>query len=175
MKLVIDVHPAHTNLETINQSENTLTLKCVSETLINIINAGERNILHWHGITVIIADGICHCKVGLVEQAMFNMKKCLINIFPTKPHCSDLFELNHRLAIIKTFINERPTFTMNQQYFTLQIFQIATLKRSQRLDHPQLLSDLVFPTNSVIKESLYLLSNQSKQILTGLAADLSKR
>ena len=138
------------------------------------MNSGEKNILHKHGISVIIADGIRHCKVGLTEQAVFNVKKALINIFPNKPHCTDLFELNHRLAIIENFINECPTFAMDKQYFTPHIFQIATLKQSQRLDSPHLLSDLIFPTNKVIKESLYLLSHQSKQMLTGLAADLAK-
>ena len=64
---------------------------------------------------------------------------------------------------------------MDNQYFTPHIFQIATLKRSPQLDSPQLLSDLIFPTNKIIKESLYLLSQDSKQILTGLASDLAAK
>ena len=58
---------------------------------------------------------------------------------------------------------------------TPYIFQVATLKRSQRNDSPMILSDLVFPTNKIIKEALYLLSQESRQMLTGLASDLGKK
>ena len=106
MKLVIDAHSSHTNLESGQPPDDNLTLKCVSETLINIVKKGETNILYRHGITIIIANGVHHLKVGLVENAVYNIKQCLINLFLAKPHITDLFELNHRLAIIETFINE---------------------------------------------------------------------
>ena len=71
-----------------------------------ILKSKHKNILHQHGISVTVADGIRHSKVGLAEQAVFNVKKALIHIFPNKPNCTDLFELIHRLAIIETYLNE---------------------------------------------------------------------
>ena len=41
------------------------------------------------------------------------------------------------------------------------------------MDSPQLISELVFPTGNTIRESLYLLSQQSRNLLTNLATDLS--
>ena len=122
-------------------------------------------------MTVIIADGTRHSKVGLAEQCVWNVKKILINLFPNKPHCSDLFQLIHRLALVELFLNERPTFGMGKTFFTPNIFQIATLKRAQTV-HPELLSELIFPTNQVIAQSVSLLSTQSKQTLTMIASDL---
>ena len=173
-KIVVDLHPSHINLET-NELSKDGSVQCVSQTLLNILKKGESNILSSRGISVILADGVRHSKVGLAESTVWSVKQCLIQLFPTKQNCSDLFEFNHRLSIIQTFLNEHPIFSIGREICTPHIFNVASLKCAGNLDPPQLLSTLIFPSNAEIKQSLNILSTESKRILTSLASDLSQQ
>ena len=65
-------------------------------------------------------------------------------------------------------------FWFGKNYFTPEVFQVATLKRAKKVE-PQLISEIVFPTNQIISEALTLLSTQSRQTLTMIANDLSTK
>ena len=41
-KIIVDAHLSHTNLDTTEHSEDTVSLNCVSPTLVNILNSGEK-------------------------------------------------------------------------------------------------------------------------------------
>ena len=88
-----------------DQTGYSATITGISETLLKSLNAGDRNILARHGVTVVIVNATRHSKVGLAENMVYNIKKALINIFLTHPHVSSLFKLNHRLALIEQFLN----------------------------------------------------------------------
>jgi hypothetical protein len=63
----------------------------------------------------------------------------------------------------------------NKNYFTPHIFKVAALKRSNKVEQTQILSDFVFPKTADIWEALCILSQNSRQMLNRLAADLSSR
>jgi len=48
------------------------------------------------GFQITVGEGQRHAKVGLAESAVFNLKKILIRIFPTKPQNTDLFDFYHK-------------------------------------------------------------------------------
>ena len=79
-KIVVDAHPTHMAVH--GNGNDAITLKSVSPTVKGILNRGKSNILKNRGISLLIADGIHHSVVGLVEQAIWNIKKVLINLFP---------------------------------------------------------------------------------------------
>ena len=80
---------------------------------------------------MIVADGQRHSLVGLFESVVYNVKKLLMSLFPNWPHVTDLFELNHRLSLIESFLNECPMFAVGDQYFTPEVFQVSALHRNQ--------------------------------------------
>merc|ERR1712105_566381 len=102
--------------------------KCLTNTK-KILQDGLPHLITDKGFQITVAEGQIHAKVGLAESAVFNLKKILIRIFPTKPPNTDLFEFWHKLALIENYINERPTFAIQDQYFTPNIFKIASLKK----------------------------------------------
>ena len=55
-KVIVDLHPAHINLES-NINENEQQVKCVSPTLIKCIKNGQTNLLNSKGISIILAQG----------------------------------------------------------------------------------------------------------------------
>ena len=99
----------------------------------------------------------------------------LIRIFPTKPLNIDLFDFNHRLSLIETYLNERPTFAIQDQYFTPNIFKIATLKRASAPMSVNSLSETIFPSTKELRDATFLLSAETKKMLTQLAAELSRK
>ena len=142
----------------------------------DILKKGNNNLLATKGIYVLLAEGNNHQKVGLSEQVVWNVKQCLIQLFPTTSNCSDLFEFNHRLSLVSTFLNERPSFEIDNEVYNPHIFNISTLKyRSAQNDPPQLLSSLVFPDNREMADAINILTRQSQRILTTLASELSAR
>ena len=126
-KIIIDQHPAHLLLGS-KKPTTGATLKGVQDRLYRALSNGDQALLEKHGIRVIIADGNRHSLVGLCENAVYNVKKLLISLFPNRPHVQDLFELNHRLSLIEQFLNKRPTFAVGDQYFTPEAFQVANLQ-----------------------------------------------
>ena len=95
-------------------------------------------------------------------------------MLPNGPHCSDMFQLILRLALIETFLNNRPMFGLGENYFTPEIFQIQTLKMAQTVDH-ELLSEILFPTNQTLSEAVTLLATESRNMLTKMASDISAK
>ena len=127
------------------------------------------------GFQITVSEGQRHPKVGLAESAVFSVKKLLIRMFPTQPTNIDLFDFNHKLALIKTYLNERPSFALQDQYFTPHIFKIATLKRASAPMSVTPLSDTIFPSTKEIRDAVFLLSSENKQMLTQLASELSRK
>ena len=72
MKIVIDAHPSHVAVHS-NENDD-ITLKSVSPTLKGILDRGKSNILKNRGVSLVVANGIQHSKVGLVEQSIWNIK-----------------------------------------------------------------------------------------------------
>ena len=126
-KIIIDQHLAHLLLGLEKAATGTM-LSGVPDTLYRALSNGEQALLEKHGIGVIIADGNRHSLVGLCENAVYNVKKLLISLFPNRPHIEDMFELNHRLSLIEQFLNERPTFAVGDQYFTPEAFEMVNLQ-----------------------------------------------
>ena len=173
-KIVVDAHSSHGPLETPETTRQAMHLESKSETLQGILQNNERNVLQDAGISVVIAEGLRHTKVGLAENTVFNVKKALVHLFPNQPNFLDLFELNHKLSLIEAYLNNRPTFAVDHQYMTPHVFRVASLKRSSKEDN-QVISDLIFPKNKDIRSALYLMTQNSRAMLNGLAADLSAR
>ena len=96
-------------------------------------------------------------------------------MFPTRPTNIDLFDFNHKLALIETYLNERPSFALQDQYFTPHIFKIATLQRASAPLSVNSLSDTIFPSTKEIRDAVFLLSNDNKTMLTQLAAELARK
>ena len=90
-KVIVDLHPAHLNLESnVNKNDEQGAI-CVSPTLIQSIKSGETNLLNSKGISIILAQGKNHSKIGLYEQVVFNIKKLMVHLFPRDNTCQDIF------------------------------------------------------------------------------------
>ena len=109
-KIVLDAHTSHAVFET-EQLDPDMTVTGVSATLLKSLNDSDRNVLETHSISIIIADGTRHSKIGLAENIVFNLKQAINNLFPNIPTVSSLFDLQHRLSLLELFLNERPTFS----------------------------------------------------------------
>ena len=141
LRIVVDQLTAHVALKP--------NIKHVSPTLRKTIEEGMSHLITDKGFQITITDGQRHSKVGLAESAVHNLKKILIRTFPTKPTNVDLFEFNHKLALVESYINERPTFLLNDQYFTPHIFKIASIKTTIGPMSINSISDTIFhPLNS---------------------------
>ena len=127
------------------------------------------------GFQITVAEGQRHPKVGLAETAVYSLKKLLIRLFPASPLNIDLFDFNHRLALIESYLNQRPTFALQDQYLTPHIFKIATLKRASAPMSVNSLSETIFPSTRELRDAIFLLSAENKKMLTQLAAELSRR
>lgn len=175
-KIVLDAHSSHAPLVTgeLVAGETGEIYLARSNTLNEILARGQSNILQSSGITVIVAPANRHKFVGLAENTVYNVKKCLINLFPTTRFFHDLFEVYHKISLIETYLNDRPSFALDSHYIKPNVFRIATLKHDDSKLKPQLISDLVFPQTTQICDALVALTNDSKQMLNALAADLSK-
>ena len=105
-----------------------------------------------------------------MEVAVFNVKNTLIMLFASQENALDIFEFHHRLALVELYLNERVTFCVKNSYFSPYVFDIAKLKHSQQSSNSQLISEQIFPKNKEIADALYLLSSDSRKLLTNLSA-----
>ena len=97
-----------------------------------------------------------------------------MHLFVGKPTIHGLFDLTHRLSLIESFLNDRPTYALSNQIATPNIFEIATLRFSQTVG-PTVISHLAVPKGQEIQNTLYLMSQESKKMLTTIATNLSER
>ena len=173
-KLVVDNHTSHSGLQGKQDP-----VRSISKTLQNMVDGdGEGNLkraLHQRGIFIAVAESKRHSKVGLAEHAIYNLKQALFHLFPGTPQCMDLFEFSHRLSLIEMYLNERPVYTDHNAYITPYLWDISSLRRSQQTSHTNILTEQNFPCSSTIKDALFMISNDSKKLLTELAGDLAKR
>ena len=123
---------------------------------------------------LIISQGERHQTVGLCEQTIWNIKRLLLNLWPNKPNFVDLFDLLHKVSLVEQYLNSRPTYTLGRNYFSPEVFNIATLRRSQLIEN-ELLLEVKFPCNRTILEAVQILSEQSRQTLSCLVADLHEK
>ena len=105
---------------------------------------------------------------------MWNINRLLLNLWPNKLSFLDLFDLLHKVSLVEQYLNTRPTFTLGRNYFSPEVFNIATLRRSQLIES-DLLSEVKFPSNRTILEAIQILSQQSRQTLSCLIADLHEK
>jgi len=113
--------------------------------------------------------------VGVAESGVFISEKILIRILPTKPPKTDLFDFYPKLSLIENYINERPTFAIQDQYFTPKIFKIASLKRANAPMSVNSLSETIFLATKELRDVIFLISADTKKMLTNLAAELSRK
>ena len=157
---MVDQLTGHVALKPKDNQSAQPSLKIISPTLKQTINSGLAHLITNIGFQITVAEGQRHAKVGLAESAVFTLKKLLIRIFPTKP-------LN-----IETYINERPTFAIQDQYFTPNIFKIATLKRASAPMSVNSLSETIFPATKELRDAIFLISADNKKMLTNLSRKL---
>ena len=171
--LVMDRHASHTALQGKKSQGEVpqVELKCLSPTFRQMLRNGEANLLQRRGVKLIISSGERHQTVGAVEQSMWNLKRLLMNLWPNKPAFLDLFDLVHKVSLVEQYLNTRPTFGLGRNYWSREVFNIATLRRSQTLD-TTLFSEVEFPTNRTILQAIQILSQQSRNTLTRLIAEL---
>ena len=105
---------------------------------------------------------------------MWNVKKTLAHLFPYSNSTPDVFSFIHRLAIVEQFLNDRPTFALEQTYFFPDMFRIATLQQAKRNDN-QIISDLFIPTTQTMKDVISLQCKDSQKLLNILASELANK
>ena len=174
-RIVVDQLTGHVALKPKYNKNIKPTVKNVSPTLKETINSGLGHLITNLGFQITIAEWQRYSKVGLAESAVYSVKKLLIRMFPATPRSTDLFDFNHKLALIETYLNERPSFALHDQYFTPHIFKLATLQRAKAPLSVNSLSDTIFPSTKEIRDAVFIVSNDNKTMLTQLAAKLSRR
>ena len=174
-KLIVDNHSAHASL----QSKEQDPLRSVSSILQNMVTGDEKGshkrLLEQKGIFIAVAESKRHSKVGLAENAIYNLKQTLFHLFPGTSECSDLFEFMHRISLVELFLNQRPVYTDHSTYLTPYHFDFASLKRSQQEAASDIISDQSFPCSAVTKDALCMLSMSSRQMLNQLASELAAK
>ena len=103
-------------------------INCVYLTLKTMLKSGKQKQLSDKGITIIVADGKHHQKVGLAENRMYNIKQSLNHLFPLHQKSHNLFDFSHKLALIENFLNSCPTFAQDNKFFFPNMFWVAMLQ-----------------------------------------------
>ena len=120
-------------------------------------------------------SGDYHRLIGRVEHAVHQVKQMLTSAFRGTP-CKTLFSLYHRLAIVESWINERPSFQEKDWLIAPNDFERAVLRRAPQSHTDEvLLSDLVFPPNGLVKTALDTMATENRVFLTRLAGDTSQK
>jgi len=169
----VDQHSSHPPV--INQPPTDDTPRSpLPFTLSQTLNEGGKHMLRQAGLQIVVAEGERHSYVGVAENLIFGIKKCMMHLFSGKRTIHGLFDLTHRLYLIEAYLNDRPTYALTNQICTANTFETASLRFSQG-QGPIVISHLPLPKTTEIQDALYLMSQESKRMLTEIATDLSKR
>jgi len=170
----VDAHKAHPHFKDEPLTDDTPRQPLPFTLLQTLKEASGKNMLKQAGLQIVIAEGERHSYVGIAENLIFGIKKCMIHLFSGKRTIHGLFDLTHRLYLIEAYLNDRPTYALTNQICTANTFETASLRHSQT-QGPIVISHLPLPKTTEIQDALYLMSQDSKKMLTELATDLSKR
>ena len=171
--MYVDQHASHATLNT-DPPLDTPPQKSIFPTLAQALREGQSQLLQESGLQIIIGAGNRHSHVGICENLIYSVKQTIMHLFVGKPTIFGLFDLSHRLSLIESFLNDRPTFAINNQISTPNVFEVANLRFSQTVG-PNIISHLAVPKGQEIQTSLYLMSQESKKMLTTIASNLSER
>ena len=113
--------------------------------------------------------------MGRTEHTVYQVKRMMTSAF-RGVLCKNLFSLYHRLALVESWINERPSFQEKDWLISPNDFEQAVLRRAPRSHTDEvLLSDLVFPPNRLVKTALDVMATENKLIFPRVARFYSNK
>ena len=148
-----------------------------SHTLNEILGSDDKKALAAKGVRFIIAESKRHQKVSLAEKTVHNTKRLLNILFPNTKIIPDLFQLNHMLSLIQSYLNNWLTYSMGNHYMTPYIFDIAALRRANDADIGVMpvMSHYFLPKTDLVKKLVDMLAKDSRKLLTTLAGEIGGR
>ena len=164
VNIIMDSYSSHITLQ--RQSEKDSRSKLVK------LLQGNRALLAASGVKITVATGKRHQRVGRAEKMVAQIKQLLLE--KMKSHIfQDFFDVNHKMSLIQSFINERPVFFENG-VLTPYSIESAMLKRSSGPIKIFTLSQFIIPQEKHMRNLMTELASESRSVLNLIASETCK-
>ena len=100
-----------------------------------LLKSNQASLLTKAGVSIVMAPGKRHERVGRSETVVRKVKKVLISCLGSF-NFNDSWDFIHQVSLVEYHLNERPLFFSNSSVLTPNSIEVAMLKRSPQSPNP---------------------------------------